>query len=693
VSPELTNESSAVRRALERLDRLLAGAVEVAQETYGQEGFRSAYRGLYIGDDEVARLLAREAGAPVLWARDTEDEAPEQPELSWLRLAFGLDSFDVDVVLIALAPEVDLRYERLYGFLQDDVTRRRPSVELVLNLLCRDWEEKLERRSRFAPNAPLVREGIVRLLPETEQFQPPLLAHSIRLDEQITAVLLGDGGLDSRVAGFCELTSTDESLDALPVDPATVASLQELAAADTWVPPRLHLSGRRQTTKRRAAAAFAHARGVRLLTADIGRLDGGRSSLRELFAVLVREAWLQQAVLFVDGLERLSEDERSLLLDAIGSAQEAVVLAGPEPLAAVAGGRGAFGLLDVAIPTPSSAVRARVWQDELGRAGLEDVDVAPLAARFLLGCDEIADAVETATRSPGADVTTRLFAAARAQSGHELAELTLKVEPVGTWESVVLPDDTLAQLREICARVTHSEGVLEGWGFARKLSRGKGVSALFAGPSGTGKTLSAEILANQLGLDLYRCELAGVVSKYIGETEKNLDRIFAAAEGSNAILLFDEAEALFGKRSEVRDSHDRYANIEVAYLLQKIEAYDGIAILATNLQQNLDDAFTRRLAFTVHFPFPEAADRRRIWSVVWPAETPLGDDVDLDLLADEFPLSGGNIKNIALAAAFLAAEGGGPVRMEHLLHATRREYQKLGKSLPEPVDPPTVQAA
>jgi SpoVK/Ycf46/Vps4 family AAA+-type ATPase len=284
-----------------------------------------------------------------------------------------------------------------------------------------------------------------------------------------------------------------------------------------------------------------------------------------------------------------------------------------------------------------------------------------------------------ATRVTRAD----LFAAARAQSGQDLARLARKIEPRYTWDDIVLPEDACAQLREICRRVVHHHRVLGEWGFGRKLSLGKGVNALFAGPSGTGKTMAADIIANELGLDLYKIDLSSVVSKWIGETEKNLDRIFTAAENANAILFFDEADALFGKRSEVRDSHDRYANVEISYLLQKMEEYEGIAILATNLRQNLDESFVRRLAFTVHFPFPDETSRERIWSGIWPLETPLGDDLDLAFLAHQFKLSGGNIKNIALAAAFLASEDGGPITMAHLRHATRREYQKLGKTVSE----------
>jgi SpoVK/Ycf46/Vps4 family AAA+-type ATPase len=223
--------------------------------------------------------------------------------------------------------------------------------------------------------------------------------------------------------------------------------------------------------------------------------------------------------------------------------------------------------------------------------------------------------------------------------------------------------------------------VLHQWGFDSKLSLGKGTNALFSGPSGTGKTMAAEIVAGELGLDLYKIDLSGVVSKYIGETEKNLDRIFNAAENANAILFFDEADALFGKRSEVRDSHDRYANIEISYLLQKMEEYPGLTILATNLRQNLDDAFVRRLAFMVHFPFPDETSRQQIWQGVWPKQTPLHTEVDLDLFARRFKLSGGSIKNMALAAAFLAADEDTPVNMSHLYRAARREYQKMGKAI------------
>jgi SpoVK/Ycf46/Vps4 family AAA+-type ATPase len=683
-------ETHRLQAALRQLDALLERAVAAAQTLHAHGDVLSAYRGLYITDDEVERLLAREPGEPTLWAG--EGEEAEEPPLPWLRDAYGLDGFELDVVLIALAPELDLRYERMFAYLNDDVTRRRPTVELALNMLCRDAEEKLERRAHFAPEAPLLRHRVLHVLPDPGQLQPPLLAHALKLDEQLVAALTGASGLDHRLA-WCELVRAALPLEELPIDERTRRDARTLIgdARTERRPLRLLFSGPPDTVKRLAAGALAVESGSWLLDADLARLPSSDLSFEQLVELLVREAWLHDAVLFVDGVDGLRGDGRyDVLLDGVVRSQGIVILAASQALPPAAPGRGPVGLVELSFPLPGHRLRSELWRRALAPAGSR-ADADHLAARFRLTPDRIADAALTA----GAEARVRgdvqptiadLAAAARAQSGHELAALTAKLDPLTTWDDLVLPDDALAQLHEICQRVAGTETVLDAWGFGRKLALGKGANALFAGPSGTGKTMSAGIIANELGLDLYKIDLAGVVSKYIGETEKNLDRIFSAAEDANAILFFDEADALFGKRSEVRDSHDRYANIEIAYLLQKMEAFAGVAILASNLHTNLDEAFVRRLAFVVYFPFPDEKERARIWRLVWPAATPLADDVDFDVLAERFLLSGGNIKNIALAAAFLAAEEGEPITMRHLLHATRREYQKLGKDLPaEPV--------
>jgi SpoVK/Ycf46/Vps4 family AAA+-type ATPase len=310
-----------------------------------------------------------------------------------------------------------------------------------------------------------------------------------------------------------------------------------------------------------------------------------------------------------------------------------------------------------------------------------------LAGQFALTSGQIRDAVASArdmAAQRGVPLQVEdLSLAARAHSNPRLSSLARKIEPRYAWRDIILPDDQLDLLHELVATVRGRPLVLDEWGVRRKLVSSAGVPILFAGDPGTGKTMAAEIIAQELGLDLYKIDLSTVVSKYIGETEKNLEKIFNEAQSSNAILFFDEADAIFGKRSEVKDAHDRYANIEISYLLQRMEMYDGVTILATNLRANLDDAFTRRLHFSVDFPFPKEEDRLRIWHTLFPPDVPREADLDFGLLARRFKLAGGNIRNIIVSAAYLAAADGQRVTMAHLLHGTRRELQKMGRLVNE----------
>jgi SpoVK/Ycf46/Vps4 family AAA+-type ATPase len=322
-----------------------------------------------------------------------------------------------------------------------------------------------------------------------------------------------------------------------------------------------------------------------------------------------------------------------------------------------------------------------LWEHFINSGG--DMDVNNISGQFFLSTNQIRDAVASArdiAAQRGTPLTEEdLFKAARSHSNPRLSGLARKIVPRYGWNDIVVPKDQLSILHEIVSTVRGRAKVMEEWGIGRKLAASNGVTILFAGPPGTGKTMGAEVIAGELGLDLYKIDLSTIVSKYIGETEKNLERIFAEAQSSNAILFFDEADAIFGKRSEVKDAHDRYANIETSYLLQRMEAYDGVTILATNLRANLDEAFTRRLQFALDFPFPEAPDRLRIWQTLFPPEVPRMPDLDLGILAQRFKLAGGNIRNIIVNAAFQAAASGTPVTMAHLLHGTRRELQKMGR--------------
>jgi SpoVK/Ycf46/Vps4 family AAA+-type ATPase len=336
-------------------------------------------------------------------------------------------------------------------------------------------------------------------------------------------------------------------------------------------------------------------------------------------------------------------------------------------------------VLLVEVPPPPVGDRREAWE----RFARVD-DARDVAAKFRLSVAQIRAAAEVSlatARARGSETpdAAELDLGARHASSSRLGELAVQLETSQGWDHLVLPERQLELLRSISAYLRHRDRVLTEWGYELTVSRAQGLKVLFAGDSGTGKTMAAQVLASELGLDLFRVDLATVVSKYIGETEKNLERIFTAAHGSNAILFFDEADALFGKRSEVSDSHDRYANIEVAYLLQRMEAYPGAVILATNFKRNIDDAFVRRLDFVVDFPFPEADDRRRIWRLLLPDAAPRADDIDLDFLATQFKLSGGAIRNCSLAAAFSAADEGDRIHMRHLVRAVAQEYAKEGR--------------
>ncbi|MCQ9181333.1 AAA family ATPase [Streptomyces sp. IBSBF 2953] len=679
--------------AFRRLDDLLRPAVESTLGRRGAEDADDARRGPNgAARQRGARFTHRMPGErpsaeghPDTAGREPgwEDIVGMERGWSWLRNCYGLCDFELDVVLLALAPEVDPAYERLYGCLQDDADRRRPTVGLALDLLTATPRERLLARRFFGADAPLLGRRVLSLLPDPCTASAPLPARLLVPDGQIVDVLLDQGGLDRRLAPFCELMTP-------PPGPVEDEALYR-TVRDAWGrrPLRLYFQGPPGAGRRRTAEALAGALAVPLLAVDAEDVVQDADALELLF----REASLQGALLHFDDVE--SPCTRALA-DRLSAYDGVVTLSGSRPWAPTV--RRPLGVLTVPCAPGDAASRRAGWEAALAAHGARaaPADLDALAVRFRLGPAQIEDAVLTARTAArlhaeddpeaaaGAPSRPELFAAARAETGHRLTSLARRVEPSRTVRDLVLPPESLELLHGLCEWMVHRRRVMDEWGFDRRMSQGKGVSALFAGPPGTGKTMAAEVVAHDVGLDLFKIDLSMVISKYVGETEKNLERVFTAAADADAILFFDEADALFGRRSDVHDAHDRYANIEVAYLLQRMEEYDGLAILATNMRGHLDDAFTRRLRFVVEFPFPDDAERRRIWDVCIPPEAPRAPDVDLDRLAREFRLSGGNIHNIVLHAAFLAAAGDGRIGMTELLRATRREYLKMGKVEPAP---------
>jgi hypothetical protein len=523
------------------------------------------------------------------------------------------------------------------------------------------------------------------------------LAQFMRLDSRICRFLLGDDQCDARLAGMAHLHRSPGG--AHVVDDAVAAMVGEQLRAPHQRGRRtvLYLQGPVEADTSALARRICSEHGLAVVVVDMAELlTFAADEVASLVRAACREAVLQDGVVYVQRADALLGDQfgaAARSLRAVCAESGAPLLLGGE-LPWMAGRVfAAAEFRTIVVPVPHVQARTAMWRHHLESHDAESADWAEdLAARFTLGEERIRQAVCTAEQRrthqlDGGPLTLQDVAAAcRDQADRNLGGLAVKVEPHYGWPDLVLPAAKIEQLEEICNQVRNHHLVYETWGFGHKLGHGTGLSVLFAGPPGTGKTMAAEVVAGAVGLRLFKIDLSAVVSKYIGETEKNLARIFQEAQSSNAILFFDEADALFGKRTEVSDAHDRYANIETSYLLQRLDEHEGLVLLASNLRANLDEAFTRRIRYVVEFPFPDAEHRARIWASHLPAELPVSDDIDFGALAEEFAVAGGSIKNIVLNAAFLAAADGRRVDVRHIMSGTRREFEKLGKLWNEPTD-------
>ncbi|MEN3334225.1 MAG: hypothetical protein V7641_3590 [Blastocatellia bacterium] len=613
---------------------------------------------------------------------------------------FKLTRFEARCLLICLAPEIDRKYDSLFAYLHDDITAKKPSIDLLLNLLCGTLDERLAARQAFDPRAPLLKYRLLQITENSFDGPATMLARSAKLDDRVVNFLLGVKQIDAQLDGMARLAGPEASAPSLPVDAGVREQIKDFIRSPFNRPeessggPVFFFSGPHGSGKRALAEAVCRDLGLRLLVADVSRMLDAQPSFDEMVWRLGREAALQGAGLCLGEFDALLADDSrraglNSLLEMMGAFSQVIFLLGNQNRNMPASFNQAS-VVHLDFPVPDDRERKRLWESHLRRHGLptDNLEARALASSFKLTAGQIQAAVSFAQnlaqwRAPeDAQMTMKdLYAGCSAQADLRLGALARKIEPVFEWDDIVLPPDQLAQLSEICDQASSRHTVYADWGFGNKLALGRGVTVLFSGPPGTGKTMAAEVIANALRLNLYKIDLSQIVSKYIGETEKNLHQVFNGAQSSGAILFFDEADALFGKRSEVKDAHDRYANIEVAYLLQKMEEYDGIAILATNLRQNLDAAFARRMRFIIEFPFPDEEYRRRIWEGLFPIQAPLSLDVgDLDRLSREIGLAGGNLRNIALAAASYAAGENAAIQLSHILRAARREYQKLGRA-------------
>jgi hypothetical protein len=620
---------------------------------------------------EVGSAAAQDV-PPLRWggAEDGESLLTVPPALELLCSVFHLSAFERAILLLCAGVELDSTFAGLCAAAQEEPARSYPTFSLALAAFPdAHW-------SALTPEAPLRR---WRLIEVVQAPASSLTTRPLRIDERVLHFLAGIQELDERLVGLVEPVSSPPELV-----PSHAAQAERIAVAWTrrgGALPVLQLCGADEVSRRAIAAAGCAAVGLNLFCLPADGVPTNATELEALARLWEREAALTSSALYVEAETVDRTDARTVtaisrLLERLNSALLLGTSERWRPL------RRAMLTLDVHKPTAQE--QRALWQAALGEAHVHlNGHIPSLASQFNLAPSAI-HAVVCEALASGADgpaLAAELWNAGRAQSRPRLDDLAQRIQPVATWDDLVLPEAERRMLAEIAGHVAHRATVYETWGFGAMSSRGLGISVLFAGASGTGKTMAAEVLANHLRLDLYRIDLSAVVSKYIGETEKNLRRVFDVAEDGGAILFFDEADALFGKRSEVKDSHDRYANIEINYLLQRMEQYSGLAVLATNMRGALDSAFMRRIRFMINFPLPDVAQRVQIWRRIFPPDTPT-EGLDIGKLA-RLNITGGNIRNIALNAAFLAAAEGVPVRMSHLLRATRSEYAKIDKPLTE----------
>jgi len=618
-----------------------------------------------VTEDQVQEAAAAMAAA---------ERTDPPPALIMTAQRFGLSRFERDVLLLCVAMELDTRIAAQCALLHGDANRAYPTFALALSVFDEPaWEV-------LSPERPL---RYWRLIEINQPGAQPLTTSALRADERLVNYIKGLNYLDDRLTLLLAPLEVVDAQGTLPpsqndLAESVIRSLKQTAPTTSL--PNIHLLGPDESSKQLVAARVASFLSLHLYSMPAQFLPTNAAELETLARLWQRESILLPVALYLDahGLDPSvpKEGQTTPLVNRFLMRTGGVIFLSTRDIWPDLNER--VIPFDVEKPTPSEQRRA--WATALTQPETEG-DPAQLSSQFDLNLTTIKQIAAFIPTEDKVQISRHLWDACRAATRPQLDNLAQRLTSKATLDDVVLPEEESKLLKQIAQQVSQRSRVYEEWGFALQMNRGLGISALFAGDSGTGKTMAAEGIANQLQLDLYRIDLSAVVSKYIGETEKNLRRLFDAAENGGAILFFDEADALFGKRSEVKDSHDRYANIEINYLLQRIEAYRGLAILATNMKGALDQAFLRRLRFVVDFPYPRRAERQTIWQGIFPRQTKT-ERLEFDRLA-QLDLTGGNIQNVALNAAFLAAQTNSVITMTLIFEAARTEFRKLGRFINE----------
>lgn len=682
--------------------------------------FSHQYQGMYFSENE-ARLLLN-ANAPYLTLDEEQllllehlrrriaariersfQEGIVLP-VHYLRNHMGLADVEIHALIAAIAPHMDRKYLKLYGYVQDDMTCQYVTLDLLLHLCCINDEERTHLRESITNSNSILGSFFNSRIHTGSTSEATILTEPLHLEPRIIQYLIG---MEWRYSGALASLQRYDLSEALPplllqehIQGSIIRYMHDEAAQGTaWLIAMQGVPGSGRTLQ---ARYICRSLKRSLLEWDVTCAPEELAAFQSAVEQFLLEASLWDAIPAFDQLHKLDDraNETSKpdyrlqwLMERLARSHGAVFLFSEHRIAQPVLSAQVHWIF-IAIPQPDLEQSSRLWM-ELAASWrtLTEEDAHQLAGKFRFTPGRIASAVETARQLEGwtaieiamnesaaPTIGQLLHQSAYRIISHGLEQKAVKVEPKFGWDDLILPDETIYLLRQACNRVKDRHRVMHQWGFDRVLPYGRGVSMMFTGPPGTGKTMSALVMAKEMEAELYRVDLSRIVSKYIGETEKNLSDIFDHARLSGAILFFDEADALFGKRSEVKDSHDKYANMETSYLLQKMEEYDGLTILATNFSQNMDDAFTRRIQFIVKYPFPDAAQREQLWRTSIPAQVPT-EQMDYKFLSETFELSGGPIKNIILTAAYLAANEGSILTMKHMVEGAIQEYKKTGKLL------------
>lgn len=677
-----------VQAVLQLVDRCLAPLEEGRTGEAREEALRLAGR--------VEERIRRRCQATV--------EAGGAAPLDYLFRIFGLSAFERHCVYLALAPELDASWGERYAALQSGGILL-PQLELCLETFSGGRANRTELLGRWREREELLTCFFRAGHRGAEERSD--LARGLKLDRRIVHFLFDYMSPDPALEGMIRIFWPGEELPPLVLYKELAERMRAWAGAlPEETPVLFFLQGQPGSGRRTLARHFCKEEDRPLLLADLSALFQRGMGWEEILMHICREAAIRNAALAVEGFELLlgreesvSDGEQTSVRKTAPSTlhirmllERAARITGQLFLLSTASWQpelpeGPWQRIELELDVPDTAGRLRLWEHYLRQAPLAGtVRLETLAIKFALQPGQIAAAAREAERLARWEGAAELnedilHRACRAQLPHSLGRMASRVNAAYTWEDLILPPEQKRRLRNACAQVEFRHRVYDQWGFGKKVAYGRGLSMLFTGPPGTGKTMAAQVIANRLGLELYKVDLSGVMSKYIGETEKQLGAVFDEVKKSQSILFFDEADALFGKRSETKDAHDRYANVQTSYLLQKMEEYDGIVILASNFLQNFDEAFKRRLKFIIDFTLPDRDRRERIWRSVLPPDLPRDEDIDFDFLARSFELSGSSIKNIAVSAAFLAAEEAVPMGMVHLLLATQAEQNKTGKTV------------